>query len=256
MTPQASKNSRTSPAIGAAPVSASSQPAAEQGAHLREHQPVRERVLRGRAAGSAPPRRSAARARRPGRERPVEERRACTPPASSTLASACVWIFSNTRGTDGKCVGPTRRCPRAAAAGSPDQKASVPPTSSATICVTRASTCASGRNRKIDGRLAELQRLLVHVERREEVGVREHAALRRPGGARRVDDRRDVGGVGAREAARRRTSAIDLAARACAGRRATGRRRAPSASRSTCSSSGHSPRIDVDLRQLRRVLAR
>ena len=61
-------------------------------------------------------------------------------------ASTRAWIFSNTRGTDGKCVGAAAPTSSTSRFESPLQKASVQPTSSATIWTTRASACASGRN--------------------------------------------------------------------------------------------------------------
>ena len=61
-------------------------------------------------------------------------------------ASARAWIFSNTRGTDGKWVGFAAATSSISLRESPLQNASVPPTSSDTICTTRASACASGRN--------------------------------------------------------------------------------------------------------------
>ena len=70
----------------------------------------------------------------------------------------------------------------------------VPPTASTTICVTRASTWASGRKRIGDHAAVQLQPVPAAVDRGQHVGVREHAALRRPGRARRVDDRGHVVG--------------------------------------------------------------
>jgi hypothetical protein len=67
--------------------------------------------------------------------------------ASATSSSTAVWIFSNTRGTDGKCVGQPSASSSTIRFGSLPQNASVPPTSIATIWVTRARACASGRYR-------------------------------------------------------------------------------------------------------------
>ena len=61
-------------------------------------------------------------------------------------ASTRAWIFSNTRGTDGKWVGAAAPTSSTSRFESPLQKASVVPYSSETICTTRASACASGRN--------------------------------------------------------------------------------------------------------------
>ena len=58
-----------------------------------------------------------------------------------------MWIFSKMRGTEGKCVGPASASSATICLGSPRQKTIVPPTDSATIWVTRASTWASGRKR-------------------------------------------------------------------------------------------------------------
>lgn len=60
-----------------------------------------------------------------------------------------MWIFSNTRGTDGTCVGRAAATSSMSRDVSPLQNARVAPTSIDTICTTRASTCASGRNMKM-----------------------------------------------------------------------------------------------------------
>ena len=52
---------------------------------------------------------------------------------SATPLSTAAWIFSYTRGTDGKWVGRTSASSSTIRFGSPPQNASVPPTSSATL---------------------------------------------------------------------------------------------------------------------------
>ncbi len=65
---------------------------------------------------------------------------------SSIPLVAAVKIFSNSRGTDGKCVGWISARFARIFAGSRSQYAIVAPASIEAIWVMRARTCASGRN--------------------------------------------------------------------------------------------------------------
>ena len=84
----------------------------------------------------------------------------------------------------------------------------------------------------------------------EHVGVAEHAALRRPGRARGVDDRRGVLGVSAALAGRRPGGAPRVAQ----ARRASSRRRRVPSSTITCSSAGSRSRPASIFCRLRGVL--
>ena len=61
------------------------------------------------------------------------------------------------------------------------QNASVPPALSVAYCATRASECASGRNRYHRLAAAQVQLADVHRGRGQQAGVGDRAALRRPG---------------------------------------------------------------------------
>ena len=97
------------------------------------------------SAGESCPSRAAGRALRPVATAQANSR-CLTALPSCPRASARAWIFSNTRGTDGKWVGRAAATSSTSLRESPLQNASVPPISSDTICTTRASACASGRN--------------------------------------------------------------------------------------------------------------
>ena len=116
------------------------------GERLREYLAGELTRTRGRSAGlTDPPRYSRSCTLRPT---PVAQwnSRALTPPASSTLDVATVWIFSKMRGTDGRSVGCTSLISSRIFFGSPRQYASGAPRASASIWTARVSTCASGRN--------------------------------------------------------------------------------------------------------------
>ena len=144
--PQPSRNSSTSRGIGAAPVSASSSRPPKSWRTL----PSTSRSASAYCAFSAAdavPLRIAGRALRPVAIAHANSR-CLTALPSLPRASTRAWIFSNTRGTDGKWVGAAAPTSSTSRLESPLQKASVPPTSSETICTTRASAWASGRNMK------------------------------------------------------------------------------------------------------------
>ena len=144
--PAASKNSSTSAAIGAAPLMAS-----------RRRSPKSARTLASTSrSASCQRRRSSQPTSASSRERnarPVASAqrkiaRLCAR-CSATPADAAVKIFSNTRGTQVRCVGLTSRMSSSRSCGSRCQKASVPPTSMVSIWTIRASECASGRNMNV-----------------------------------------------------------------------------------------------------------
>ncbi len=141
------------------------------------------------AAGTGRPARRSRDVSAPTRsaQRPIARR---APPARSISPRTFAWIFSYTRGTAGSIVGRTAwsaSWTRAASA----TNATVVPWNAAAWCASRPKLCASGRKRRTTS--SAPWSVVLHPDRgRDEVAVGEHAALRRAGRARGVDERGEV----------------------------------------------------------------
>ena len=140
-------------------------------------------------AGSGSPLRSSLLVRDPtsSAQRPIARFAALE---RSISPSAFAWIFSYTRGTAGRIVGRVRmeRLLDARDVGHERDRAAEPRGG----VVDDAREAVREREEEQDG-VGLVLEVVVHTERsRHEVLVRQHAALRRAGRPRRVDERRDV----------------------------------------------------------------
>ena len=212
-TPQASKNSSTSGPIGAAPHIANTSRSPNSARTVDEHEPVGERVAQPqtRAGGRR-------RAPRRGSARP----RASAQSEHARLATALLGDLVE----DARC-GSSRR-----SAAPPGSASGATRASSSTIRLrvaapeheraARAERRQLGhprervgeREEQVDGQRprSSSSRSRVHLDRGQQLGVGDHAALGRPGRPGRVDDRGDV--VGPRRPARSVDVAVELAPRA------------------------------------------
>ena len=203
-------------------VSASRRRSPNTAAHLGEHEPVGERGGAGAAerARAARPRAPARAPAPPSRSAQSKSARLSAALLRDAVEDGRVDLLEDRAGPTGSASGGPRPARRRSACGSPRQKASVPPASSVDALRRRgpASAPAAGTGRSPCGCPAARARGTYIADGGQQVGVGEHAALRRPGRARRVDDRGDVA-AGRTCARRSATTASPVAAPARAQRR-------------------------------------